>query len=449
MSGNHATGAAASGQGGGIYLADASLVISETNVLNNTASEAGGGLYVLRGWAQIVGSQFADNTALNEGGFGEGGGIFLEGSALALSHSRVLTNTANCCGGGVGARNSQLLVDANVISNNCVDTASFAGGGIYAAGSSGALRGNIIRDNCALLAGGVAAGDKAFTVINNLVEGNIGGGLLLQAGTVTNNTVRNNPANQYGEHGQGLLLSAPAAPSSITVANNIVVGNGYGISTFGSGLSVTLMHNDVWGNLAKDYLGIDPGQGDISADPRFLPPGAVSYRLQSDSPCIDRGINEGVPPVDIENNPRPQDGDGDGSAVADIGAYEYPASITMTPTPTATPTVREMFLPLIQKSADGVHTPTATATATPTRTPSVTPTATATPTETTTPTSTPTATATPTETTTPTSTPTATATPTETATPTARPGDTPEPRRPPARPRPRRHPPKPRRRRFP
>ena len=92
VSGNHATGAEPNGQGGGIYLVDASLVISETNVINNTASEAGGGLYVLRGWAQIVGSQFADNTALNQGGYGEGGGIFLEGSALALSHSQVLTN---------------------------------------------------------------------------------------------------------------------------------------------------------------------------------------------------------------------------------------------------------------------------------------------------------------------------------------------------------------------
>lgn len=446
VSGNRATGADPDGRGGGIYLADSSLVISETKVLSNTASESGGGLYVLRGWAQIVGSQVAENTALNAGGYGEGGGIFLEGSALALSSSQVLTNTADCCGGGIGARNTQLLVDANVIRSNCVDATSYAGGGIWAAGSSGALRGNIIRENCALLAGGAAAGDRAFTVSNNLIEGNIGGGLLLQSGTVANNTVRNNPPNQYGDQGQGLLLSAPAAPASIMVANNILVGNAYGVSTFGSGLSITLKHNDIWGNLVKDYLGMDPGQGDLSADPRFLSPGPLSYRLQADSPCIDRGTNDGVPAIDIENNPRPQDGNGDGSAVADIGAYEYPAPATVTPTPTVTPAAPVLFLPLIQQGVHGALTPTPTATVTPTRTPSVTSTATATrtatpsctpaatstPTQTATPTGTPTTTATPTETVAPSDTPTITATPTETATPevtptpTSTPTDTPD-----------------------
>jgi len=408
VSDNHAIGGEGGGQGGGIYLTGASLIISATYVLSNTASQSGGGLHVDRGWAQIVVSEFAGNSAVNLAGDGEGGGIFAGGSALALARSRVLTNTADY-GGGIGARDSQLLLDANLIADNCVE---YYGGGIFAAGSRGALRGNIIRGNCALLSGGVAAGDQSFTVTNNLIEGNRGGGLLVQGGIIANNTIRNNLANQYEEHGQGLLLSAPAASAAVRAANNIVAGNVYGISAFGSGLAISLAHNDVWGNLAQDYVGVAPGEGDIAADPRFVKTGPFDYRLQRDSPCIDSGINEGAPAVDIENSPRPQDGDGDGRAIVDIGAYEYPGQATSTPTPTATSATQELFLPLVQKGADSTPWPTPTPTRTPTATRTMTPAYTPTPTATGTSTKTPTATMTAT----PSSTPTPTGTPTETAT---------------------------------
>jgi hypothetical protein len=371
-------------QGGGIYLAGASLTISATRVLSNTAAQSGGGLYTSRGWATINASEFAYNRADNLAGDGEGGGIFGESAALAVTRSRLLTNTADY-GGGIAGRDVQLLVGASLFAGNCV---SYYGGGVFAAGSRGALRGNTFRDNCALLAGGVAAGDMPFTVTNNLIEANSGGGLLVQAGEVANNTVRNNPANTYGDHGQGVLLSAPAAPAAIKVTNNIVVSNAYGIATFGSGLTISLAHNDVWGNGVQDYAGLAPGAGDLAVDPRFAPDWPFDYRLDRDSPCIDAGRNDAAPAVDIEEQPRPQDGDGDGTAVADIGAYERPAVATLTPTATATPTrtptasqtptatattaPRDTFLPLVHKLAPA--TPTSTPTATPTATPTLPPT---------------------------------------------------------------------------
>jgi len=352
-------------QGGGVHVTSASLTISATHIFSNTAAQSGGGLYVRRGWAMITASEFAYNRADNLAGDGEGGGIFGEGAAVAVARSRLLTNIADY-GGGIAGRDTQLLISASLFADNCV---SYYGGGIFAAGSQGALRGNTFRNNCALLAGGVAAGDRSFTVTNNLIEANPGGGLLLQAGEVANNTVRNNAANAYGDHGHGLLLSAPAAPAAVRVTNNIVVSNVYGIATLGSGLMIHLAYNDVWGNHVQDYAGLSPGAGDLAVDPRFAPAGLFDYRLERDSPCIDAGWNDSAPAVDIEEQPRPQDGNSDGIAVADIGAYERPAAATASPTPTATNAPRDTFLPLMHKFVPATPTPTPTATATPSPTP--------------------------------------------------------------------------------
>jgi len=63
----------------------------------------------------------------------------------------------------------------------------------------------------------------------------------------------------------------------------------------------------------------------IASDPMFANGGNAPYRLSSQSPLIDRGVQAalGMPAYDAGGNERVWDGNGDGQAVIDIGAYEY------------------------------------------------------------------------------------------------------------------------------
>jgi hypothetical protein len=64
----------------------------------------------------------------------------------------------------------------------------------------------------------------------------------------------------------------------------------------------------------------------LNADPKFVDPTNSNFQLQSGSPAIDAGANDGIS-RDIMQTPRPQ-----GTAY-DIGAYEYSGTATQ-PTPT-------------------------------------------------------------------------------------------------------------------
>ncbi|HUW12119.1 MAG TPA: hypothetical protein VM537_20495, partial [Anaerolineae bacterium] len=79
--------------------------------------------------------------------------------------------------------------------------------------------------------------------------------------------------------------------------------------------SVTLSHNDVWGN-TTNYSGLSAGSGDINADPEFVDPDNGDYHLAADSPCVNAGTY-------VEGLPLDYDGDWRTGTLLDIGADEY------------------------------------------------------------------------------------------------------------------------------
>jgi hypothetical protein len=326
--GNSATGA--HGSGGGLYALASALTISKTRFLKNTATDWGGGLYLMRSYATIDQATFATNTVA-----GGGGGLFAEQAVLDLAHSVVISNTADCCGGGVGGQHSTLVLNHNQISYNRVDPASSFGGGIYARDGVVHIDANTVTYNRAFAGAGIVSGAGDSELVNNFIARNDGGGILVQSGAIINNTIRHNGANDYGDHGEGILISPAADPSIVNIINNIVIGNAYGITRAGSGVTITLLRNDVWGNQVADYAGVERGSTDMAADPLLAVEIQDGYRLLPGSPCIDTGVAASAPATDFDDEPRPLDGDIDGNAVVDIGADEFKHPPT---TPTATPT---------------------------------------------------------------------------------------------------------------
>lgn len=189
--------------------------------------------------------------------------------------------------------------------------------GIDATNSSPVIRGCTVRD--AQVAGIELGGSvtDALLVERCVLTGNAAGirtGNCL--GTIRNNTMVDNP-------GHGLLMQNSLAGGGPTIIQNILTGNGTGITIDGE---VDLVaYNDIWGN-SVDFDGTDlplmfgdlvtvNGNGDpsdiylnIFLDPAYTDPGADDWTLTAGSPCIDAG------------DPGLTDPDG---TVADLGAFFF------------------------------------------------------------------------------------------------------------------------------
>ena len=339
-------GKADSGRGAGMaarnWPSDCSGVIANCRFENNWASSHGGGLN-LWGSVDVISCTFSGNVS-----YSYGGGISMEGhnSYSKIKNCTFQENISEVdSGGGICVWS----VDGEVTISDCVFVANVAkkGGAIeFETGADTKVSGCIFKENVArgvdsyMARGGAIKILHCTLVINNCLFTNNSstdwGGAIANYGVsrlgrpgpvVTNCTFTGNSA-KWGGAISNLYYSDPDITNCILWDDTASLSGGEVYSANHSYPSVS--YCDVQGNY--------PGLGNIDADPCFVNPDADDYHLRAESPCVDAGDNNSVPPDaadldgdgnttepipwDFEESPRIMDGDSDGNSVVDMGAYE-------------------------------------------------------------------------------------------------------------------------------
>ena len=303
---------AASGEGGGISIANSSPTIFNNFIINNSASNGGGGIAISGGSPLIQSNLIRNNgqTSGYSGGVG-GGGIAIVGasSAQVLGNTVTYNSWYSSSGGGISlfAAGTPTIAN-NVVSNN---TAYSQGGGFYIVNQSDAsIVQNLIIGNAAATGGGlywlVPSGGRGPLLINNTIYGN------------------------HSPQGSGVFTDGFDAQAEM-LNNIIVAASGQTAVTCGNFTTNVpiFLTNDVFSDTGLAYGGTCGSQtgskGNISADPLFMNASAGNFHLQGGSPAIDTATNTTIAPAqDFDGISRPQDGNGDSVAIMDMGIYEFP-----------------------------------------------------------------------------------------------------------------------------
>ena len=239
--------------------------------------------------------------------------IVAKHSRLQVENLRIADNTDRIdtvvvgIGGVFGRESSEIVVRGNLIVNNGWD-----GVALYR-GSSAVISDNVIRtgrgagigitwDSNALVyrnsvsdywKGIGAFGNTFVSTRNNAVFDNLGWGIVATGKAymeVINNVIHHNG-------NCGFAVWEPTARG--ICKNNIITANGWreewvcpgvGVWSTASLKDFPIGWNNVWGNTAGNYTGIeDPtgSGGNISSDPMFQED--APFRLKPGSPCIDAG----------------------------------------------------------------------------------------------------------------------------------------------------------------
>lgn len=268
--------------GGGIY-ALGTLILTDTNILSNTAQNissfvgGGGGIYS-SGSVSISGGVIQGNRSLTSTK-GKGGGISLSGNGeLSLTNAILIGNIAESDGGGIANDSSEpVTIIGSIIVNNqssvngggvrksnaglltiiasyiAGNTATGAGGGIGHSQGTLTLESSVVRDNQALLGGGGLLASNDFNLTNVTVSGNkatngLGGGISHSNGTATLNQVTISD-NLAGLNGGGFYNGATANVVNVTIDGNSTSQDGGGFYNNGAG-KANLQHVTISSNAA-------------------------------------------------------------------------------------------------------------------------------------------------------------------------------------------------------
>jgi hypothetical protein len=281
-------------RGGAVFAQESSLTLDSCVFIHNNASVEGGAV-ALSGDFQARDSRFISNS---------GGGLSIDGNAIILE-SLIAFNS----GRGLRFEGATLIVGNSEIRGNTLDGADFIGGGGFAAIKADAvyLYGTLVVENEAS-GGPVTAGGGAF--------------IEADTSAIVNSTFANNVASAPPPKGgvAGGLYATNAA-----IRNSVIWSNTPG----GAGGGVDVQYAIGQGNSGPTVLNVDP---------LFV---ATTYQLSEDSPAIDFGLAEFLPPdtFDLDNDgdteePLPVDLDGNSRVqgnAPDLGAYESPFTVALEP----------------------------------------------------------------------------------------------------------------------
>ncbi len=254
--------------GGGLFLNNTTLELSNDSISDNEARYSGGG--VCLGGYHVVFTIKEDltisgNKAKNGGGVYVGEGIYLTSSILNMKGGTITNNNASQNGGGVYNRDTFTMTDGSVSNNTTTnhDQSSYGGGGVYNEKNFTLTDGTISGNTSAYFGGGVY-NNGAFTLGKGTITQNNarewGGGLYSKASfTIENGTITYNNARSGG----GIYYytgTSSAIMNGGTISHNkatIDGGGVYGFTNFTSGGNISFTMNA--GTISHNIAGTNGG----------------------------------------------------------------------------------------------------------------------------------------------------------------------------------------------
>lgn len=360
------TGNSASGDGGAIKTISGDLTIANgaTFTGNHASTGSGGAISAMSTTVAITDSAFDANAANSEGGgleIVEPGGA---GDSLNISASTFSSNTAAVCGRG-GALAVNALTNMPVTIDQSVLTQNQAGegGGMYLTNSTLAITQSELANNAALdTVNNTGSCPGTFAGAAASPDGG-GGGIQIDSGTakIINSTLAYNTSDADTGYGGGAIDAFGATLNiyaSTIAANTALLGGGYAIYDPGKVvIQGSIVASNLGGNCAfptgspqsADLYDLEytppssgsdschfAGKGSLTGkDPLLDPMGLQSnglsagqpqtIALQSGSPAIDQ-IPQSYgklicPSTDQRGQPRP-DPSSPTEGACDMGAYE-------------------------------------------------------------------------------------------------------------------------------
>jgi len=187
------------------------------------------------------------------------------------------------------------------------------------------------------------------TIGNTIISGNGTSGIeshitedAIVRWRIINTTICNN-TNSESDSGRGIdVFTLNNGVLNAHIYNSIIWGNKQYDLEFRRNITFEVDHSDIDNVDAGSGAVYQSGDGVVNVDPLFVDSANDNFHLQSSSPVIDAGTEQGVPSIDYEGDSRRS------GTTVDMGADEYTAEGThTTPIPTSTTTPSPIYTPTV------------------------------------------------------------------------------------------------------